>query len=139
MNTATVGACLLAVAFLLAVGCGTGQAVISAQARTIVEHQPERFAFYEQLDERCFQQHAEDRGAYRVCMAPARHIARTADSYREALHAAQSALDASGEEDFEAMLPDLVRAAYRLATALQAANVPVPRQVVDVLSLGESL
>ena len=126
---------LLAIALVVLGGCGEGQRVLSAQATVHVAHQQERFRFYQELDERCGEEF-DVREEYRECMAPARHIARSADSYRAGLLAAQAALDASDEDGFQAMLPDLIEAARRLAEALVAANVPVPQAVLDVLSLG---
>lgn len=130
-----VGGSLVVLALVLAGACGSGQRVISAQATVIRAHQSERFAFYAQLDERCGEE-SETRDEYRVCMAPARHIARTADSYARSLRAAQALLDAGDEDGFEAMLPDLVRAAGQLAAALRVAGLPIPAAVSSVLEIG---
>lgn len=139
MRETDVGLGLVVIALLLAGACGSGQRVISAQATVIRSHQPERFGFYEALDAQCGEQHPSDRDGYRACMAPARHIARTADSYAQALGAAQALLDAGDEDGLAAMLPDLVRAAARLIAALEVAGLPVPAALSSVAQMGASL
>lgn len=120
---------------VLLAGCSAGPRVIRTQAVVHRAHQAERFEFYGDQDAQCFALHPESRAAYRECMAPARHIARAADSYRAALEAAELLWQAGEREAFEEMLPDLVRAAARLIEALRAANVPIPQSVLDVSRL----
>lgn len=115
-------------------GCGGAQAAVSGQAEVHVATQAPRFEFYAAEDERCGAEHPDDRAAYRDCMSPARAVAAAADTYRELLEAAQDLIDAGNEDEFTAMLPELIDAARHIAEALAAAGAAVPPEVRDIVS-----
>lgn len=117
--------------------CGAGQQVLSVQATTIMETQPARFSFYETEHARCMDE-SEEFEQYEQCMVPARHVARAVDSYASSLGAAQAALNASGEDAFEDMMPCLIVAAGALVEALADANVPVPDDVSNVAGMASA-
>lgn len=137
-----LGLVLFAVSFALGAvgvlfgGCGSAQSTLSAQAAVHRAHQAERFRFYGEEDERCGGLHGDDREAYRGCMAPATGVARAADVLRETLEAAQAVLDASGEAELFDMVPSIVTAARHLIAALEAATVPIPDWLSDLVRLG---
>jgi hypothetical protein len=122
---------VLALGVLVGSGCGGPQAVISTQAEILVATQPARFDAYGVLSERC-EAGAESLEAYSECMAPARHVARAADSYRESLYAAQAAINLGGGGP---AVGCAIEASRRFLAALQAANLPIPGEVSTIAAM----
>ena len=119
-------------AFVALAGCGvTGQAVLSTQARVVMDTQKVRFDLYGKEHKRCINE-CSDFVGYKSCMSLARHVARASDSYAEALEAAQAAYNVRGKKAFEEMLPCLIAAAENLIASIKAANLPIPEEVADI-------
>lgn len=114
---------------LVACGPSAAQVAITGQAEVIQASRAARFDFYEAQHEACLERPSFDE--YRECMAPARHVARAADSYRHALEGAQAAIRLGQGFD----LACVVAAARELVSALEAANVPVPSEVSALASM----
>lgn len=129
---------LLLVLALLALlgGCSPSarQRVLSANATTVVQTQPAREAFYMAEHGRCLVR-ASDMISYRLCMLPSAIMAHAVDAFDRVLRAAQAALTASNETEFEAMVPHLVRAAVEMVNALRAGGVPIPDAVLSIANL----
>lgn len=130
-------ATLAALAFAFGIslsGCGANpaQVAISTQAEIVVATQPVRFEAYALADERCGADHPGDLGAYRLCMRPARYAARAMDTYREALHVAQAAVHAGNGGPAIACA---IEAATRALAALDAANLPLPSEILNLAAL----
>lgn len=119
----------------LLVGCGASvQGVLSAQASAIVSARGDRVAWYEERHGACLEG-AETMEAYQDCMAPARHVARAVDSYREALHAAQAAVDVSGADGAVGSITCVIEAAQATLRALDVANAPIPAEIWQIAAL----
>jgi hypothetical protein len=113
-------------------GCGASvQSILSAQAEVHVTTHGARVALYEDYAARC--EASPDMAAWEACMAPALTVARTADAYRHALLAAQSAVRLGAPE--ADVLPCVLEAARGLVAALTAAGAEMPPEVVAVVAL----
>lgn len=119
------------VALLLSSCGGAAQTAVSSQASVIVATRAARVEFYESEHARCLEASASMLD-YDVCMSPARHVSRAVDSYREALFAAQAAVDAGNGGP---AIGCAVEGARRLVAALEAANAPVPAEVSQIAAL----
>lgn len=113
------------------------QSAASTQAEVIVRARPARVEWYESEHERCLAAAAprlpgERMAHYLACMRPAEAVARTADSYRESLLAAQAAIEI-GEGG--AVLPCLIEAARSLLAAARAASAPLPDEVESIAAI----
>lgn len=109
------------------IGCGGAQDALSRQAQIVQATRPSRLAFYELLHRHCLEEASLP--AYDLCMAPASHVSRAADSYREALEAAQASLRLTGGFEMSALL----EAAQHLARSLADAGVDLPPEVSAIL------
>lgn len=113
-------------------GCGgVGQKIISGQAKVIMETESVRYELYGHQHEKCLKE-SKDLEGYKGCMSVARHVARAADSYAEALSGAQYAYRIKGANGLKEVMPCLIEAANKLVDALKAANVPVPKEVEEI-------
>ena len=132
-------AVLLALALFAASGCSPSarQRILSANATVVVETQPERETFYERQHSLCIREIGM--AEYTECMVPPRALATAVDTYDRLLRAAQAALDASNEAEFQNMIPDLVRAAVEVVRGLEAAGVPIPESVLQIAALAGGL
>lgn len=135
----TLGWALLAVLFLRYLyGCGSAlQQAASTQAEIIVRSRPARVEWYESEHERCLMAArprlpGERMGYYLECMRPAEAVARTADSYRDVLHAAQAAIRIG---DGAEAIPCVIEAARDLLRSAESAGAPLPAEVREIAAM----
>ena len=138
MATATIIAVMFFCAYCMS-GCepGMNQRLLNAQADVWVDTQEARFAFYDELDAVCRRE--PDLAAYEGCMLPAEAIARSADTYRHSLTAAQRLVSLGDSPAADQAMLAAACAALHLVDGLEASGVEVPDGVRGMATLARGV